>query len=759
MNIIQSNVGYPRIGKNREWKRLLEKYWSKKITRVTFELEMKKLRIEYLKTQKALGVELIPIGDFSYYDHVLDTAVMFGLIPKRFQSMEAASLEQYFAIARGTDQHVASEMTKWFNTNYHYLVPELKEVTPTLTHNRLLTLFNEAKYELNIVGKPVIVGPITLLSLSKGYQTEDFKEIIPQLIPLYIKVFKELEQAGAEWIQVDEPILAQNVNQEMIELFKEVYANFNDALPELNLLLQTYFGSIDHYKEITQLPVAGIGLDFVHDNGENLKQLRTFGFPQDKFLACGVIDGRSIWKSNLLDKYEHVKELSSHTQNLIIQPSCSLLHVPVTTAGEKNLDQEFVDALAFANEKLEEVALLGNVIRNREKQEELKKYSYSIIEFHKNTNRMNVEVQRQLANVDVLATSRTPFEERKRSQKEKWQLPTLPTTTIGSFPQTKEVRTNRLSYKKGSLSAEEYERFIEDEIKKWVTIQEEIGLDVFVHGEFERTDMVEFFGQRLNGMEVTINGWVQSYGSRCVKPPIISGDISFAEPMTLKETVYAKSLTSKPMKGMLTGPVTILNWSFERDDATRKEMLNQLALAIRVEINELETHGIEMIQVDEPALREGLPLKEKEREAYLTDAVTAFIIATGGVADTTQIHTHMCYSEFDEIIETIDALDADVISIEASRSHGEIIHTFERFDYTKDIGLGVYDIHSPRIPNEQEMRQNLERALRVLKTNQFWVNPDCGLKTRSPEETIEALKVMVETAKKVRSTLKAGVTK
>ncbi|MDV2885770.1 5-methyltetrahydropteroyltriglutamate--homocysteine S-methyltransferase [Alkalihalophilus pseudofirmus] len=761
MNIVTSNTGYPRIGENREWKHILEKYWTKKITRVAFELEMKQLRINYLKKQRSKGIELIPIGDFSYYDQVLDTAVMFGLIPERFQSMEEASLEQYFAIARGTDEHVASEMTKWFNTNYHYIVPELQGAAPKLTHNRLLDLFNEAKYELGIKGKPVILGPVTLIALSKGYANSEFKDKVAELIPHYIKAFQELAEAGAEWIQIDEPILVQDIAQPTIEVFQEVYSRFNKELPEVKILLQTYYGSVERYEEVIQLPVDGIGLDFVHDKGSNLEKLRSSGFPSDKLLACGVIDGRSIWKSNLLDKQEQAAKITSYIQpsQLIIQPSCSLLHVPVTTANEKSLPEQLVDALAFADEKLKEVVLLSEALKSPEKKDELRAYSYAISEFHKDTGRVHTDVQRKLSQLNELTATRTSFDVRKEQQKKKWQLPPLPTTTIGSFPQTKEVRAARLKFKKGSLSEADYETFIQEEIQKWVNIQEEIQLDVFVHGEFERTDMVEFFGQRLNGMEVTTNGWVQSYGSRCVKPPIIAADISFDQPMTLKETLYAKSLTTKPMKGMLTGPVTILNWSFERDDISLREMLNQLALAIQEEIRQLEANGIEMIQVDEPALREGLPLKEDDRADYLANATYAFRLATSSVEPTTQIHTHMCYSEFDEIIETIDALDADVISIEASRSHGEIIHTFERYEYQKDIGLGVYDIHSPRIPSKIEMKRNLERALRVLNPEQFWVNPDCGLKTRTTEETIDALKVMVEAAEEVRTSLQVETSK
>lgn len=756
MCIKSSNLGYPRIGENREWKKLLELFWAGEITEETFEAKMEKIRLSHLRKQQEKGIELIPVGDFSYYDHILDTAIMFGLIPKRFKTDEKkVSLQNYFEIARGSKGKVASEMTKWFNTNYHYIVPELEEVQPVLLENRVLTLYKEAKEKLGINGKPVILGPITLLALSKGYDEQKQGELLQALVPLYIEVLQQLKEAGAEWIQIDEPILVKYVDDKRLQQFKEVYTAFHQADPNLKLILQTYFESLERYKEIVQLPVAGIGLDFVHDSGQNMAHLQSFGFPNDKVLAAGIIDGRNIWKSNVQEKAAFIETLSNivSKDRLIIQPSNSLLHVPVTVKNESIVDTIVKDALAFADEKLAEVILLTKYLNREIPLNELINYDRSVQTLNHSSIRNVKHVQDALANLSQYPSKRVVAAKRKEIHDKRWNLPLLPTTTIGSFPQTKEVRQQRLKWRKGELSDEQYEQFLHVEINKWIFIQEEIGLDVLVHGEFERTDMVEFFGEKLEGIAVTKYGWVQSYGSRCVKPPVIYGDVFLKEPMTVKETVYAQSLTKKPVKGMLTGPVTILNWSFVRDDIDRVDVLNQLALAIREEVAALENNGIGMIQVDEPALREGLPLKEDKIESYLKAAVYAFKLSTSSVKDETQIHTHMCYSHFEDIIEAIDALDADVISIETSRSHGELIKSFEDYHYQKGIGLGVYDIHSPRVPTFEELMQNIDRALQVLDYHLFWVNPDCGLKTRGKEETIAALKVMVEAAKAKRSVL------
>ncbi|MBZ5752206.1 5-methyltetrahydropteroyltriglutamate--homocysteine S-methyltransferase [Metabacillus rhizolycopersici] len=756
MSIKSSNLGYPRIGENREWKKSLELFWAGERTEAQFTSEMEQIRLSHLRKQQEKGIDLIPVGDFSYYDHVLDTAVMFGLIPTRFKTeKQQLSLQAYFEIARGSKGKVASEMTKWFNTNYHYIVPELEDAKPVLTENRPLKLYKEAKEKLGISGKPVILGPITFLTLSKGYDKQKRNELLQALVPLYIEVLQQLAEAGAEWIQIDEPILVKEVDNEVVRELNEVYKAFHDAVPNVKIILQTYYESIEQYQAIVQLPVAGIGLDFIHDDGLNLAHLQTFGFPSDKVLAAGVIDGRNVWKTNLHEQAALIETLTNvvDEHRLIIQPSCSLLHVPVTVKSEQNLETVVKDALSFADEKLDEVVLLTQFVNHVVTKNELSEHDLAVKNLNDSPLRNVKAVHEALANIHSDAKTRIDASERKKLHDDRWNLPLLPTTTIGSFPQTKEVRKQRLKWRKGELSNEQYEQYIQNEIKKWIDIQEEIGLDVLVHGEFERTDMVEFFGEKLAGIAITTFGWVQSYGSRCVRPPVIFGDVVLTEPMTVKETLYAQSLTSKPVKGMLTGPVTILNWSFVRNDISRIDVLNQIALAIREEVEALETNGIGMIQVDEPAIREGLPLKQEKADGYLKSAVEAFVLSTSSVQEETQIHTHMCYSNFEAIIEAIDALDADVISIETSRSHGELIRSFEDYLYNKGIGLGVYDIHSPRVPTSEELSQNIERALKVLDYRLFWVNPDCGLKTRGIEETVAALKVMVETAKLYREKL------
>lgn len=761
MNQIKSsNLGYPRIGEKREWKKVLEHYWAGNLEKDAFLKQMEEIRLQHLKKQKEQGIDIIPIGDFSFYDHVLDTAVMFGLVPERFEnnSNGPVSLETYFDMARGNKGAVACEMTKWFNTNYHYIVPELHHVEPKLVENRPLQFFKEAKQKLNIDGKPVILGPITFVKLSKGYKKSDFNNVVKKFVPLYAQILKQLQTEGVQWVQIDEPILATNVSLDELELFQEVYHQLHEAAPNVKVILQTYFDRIDYFKEVCSLPVQGIGLDFVHDGGHHLAALNQFGFPQDKVLAAGVINGRNIWRGNLDEKLATITELSTFVSSdrLIVQPSSSLLHVPVTVKSEETLDEVIKNALSFADEKINEVVILTRALNNgiESVQNQITESTSAIQSLNKSSFRNNIEVQDAVNNIHLYDVDRrAELSVRQELQANAFDLPLLPTTTIGSFPQTKEVRNKRLKWRKGELTDVEYEDYIKAEIKKWIDIQEELGLDVFVHGEFERTDMVEYFGEKLLGFQFTKFGWVQSYGSRCVKPPLIYGDVDLKELMTVKETVYAQSLTSKPVKGMLTGPITILNWSFVRDDIPRYEVANQIALALRKEVDSLEKNGIQMIQVDEPAIREGLPLKRENWENYLNAAVYAFKLATTSVQDETQIHTHMCYSDFKNIIDTIDALDADVISIETSRSHGELIQAFEETTYNKGIGLGVYDIHSPRVPRVEELLRNIDRALQVLDPKLFWINPDCGLKTRGIEETVAALKVMVEAAEHTREKL------
>ncbi|CDQ20581.1 5-methyltetrahydropteroyltriglutamate--homocysteine S-methyltransferase [Halobacillus karajensis] len=754
MTHVQSSaLGYPRIGEKREWKKSLERFWKGNQTEEVLRTELKELRLKNLQKQKDLGLDWIPVGDFSYYDHVLDTAVMFGLIPERFKQKDQSLLQTYFDIARGNETAVASEMTKWFNTNYHYIVPEI-DTEPKLLENRPLYYFNEAKDELGIIGKPVLLGPITFLKLAKGY--EDYDAFLDHLVPLYIDVLKELAEAGAEWVQIDEPILCTTLEDKELAYFEKVYKKITREVPDLKLLLQTYFESIDYYEQVISLPVEGIGIDFIYDEGNHINALEKHGFPEGKTLAAGIIDGRNVWKNDLNHSLETIDTLRKHIKDeqLILQPSCSLLHVPVTTETEEKLAPELKNALAFADQKIEEVALLKKGVNEGREAiaSAIDKQQSTWKQFKQVTGRTNPIVQEELSAWSGKQPSRAlPFAERQKLQEETFQLPLLPTTTIGSLPQTTDIRKARASFRKGEWTPEKYEAFIEERTAAWIHHQEALGLDVLVHGEFERNDMVEYFGEKLDGFTFTQFAWVQSYGSRCVKPPIIYGDVAWKAPMTIKESAFAQSLTNKPVKGMLTGPVTILNWSFVRNDIEPAEVTTQIALALKKELSALEENGIRMLQVDEPALREGLPLKKEKQQSYLDDAVYAFKLATSGVKNDTQVHTHMCYSEFGEIIDTIDQLDADVISIEAARSHGELIADFETFGYDKEIGLGVYDIHSPRIPSILEMEQSITRALKVLKARQFWVNPDCGLKTRTKEEVLPALNHMVEAAKNVRA--------
>ncbi|ANS73424.1 5-methyltetrahydropteroyltriglutamate--homocysteine methyltransferase [Paenibacillus yonginensis] len=746
-----SNLGYPRIGQNREWKKAIEAYWAGKLEEQELHSELESIRLGNLKLQQEQGIDLIPVNDFTYYDHVLDTAVMFGLVPSRFAwTGGQVDLATYYAIARGNKEATASEMTKWFNTNYHYIVPEITaDLQPVLTVNRPLEAYREAKTKLGIEGKPVLLGLFTLLKLSKGYEAEQFSAWVDRLLPLYGQVLAELEREGVQWVQIDEPALVATLTSEELAEVQHIYGSLSKQLSGLKVLVQTYFEAVDHYKEIVALPVQGIGLDFVHDRGQNLRSVLEQGFPGDKVLGAGVIDGRGIWKSDLAAKLELLDALKQKVaaDRLLVQPSSSLLHVPVTAAQEQKLDPVLQDALAFANEKITELVLLTQAGRKGASavSAELAAADRGRKALQQSPARNKTAVRQRTAEAAAQPAERTAdVETRRKLQQDKFQLPLLPTTTIGSFPQTPEVRSARLKWRKGEWSPQRYETFIKEQIQDWIRIQEELELDVLVHGEFERTDMVEFFGEKLEGFAFTSLGWVQSYGSRCVKPPIIYGDIEFTAPMTVAETVYAQSLTQAPVKGMLTGPVTILNWSFVRDDLSREEVAYQIALALREEVEALEAAGIGMIQVDEPALREGLPLKREQWPHYLDWAVKAFRLSTTTVKDETQIHTHMCYSEFNDIIEAISALDADVISIETSRSHGELIESFEKYTYDKGIGLGVYDIHSPRVPAVEEMTSMIDRALRVLKPSQFWINPDCGLKTRKDEETVLALRNMVE---------------
>ncbi|PIC64321.1 5-methyltetrahydropteroyltriglutamate--homocysteine S-methyltransferase [Sporosarcina sp. P13] len=761
--MVKSSIaGYPVIGENREWKRALEAFWSKKTSVEELLQTTKEIRLANLKKQQQAGVDQIAVGDFTLYDRVLDTSAMFGIIPARYNWQGGqVSTSTYFSMARGNDDAVASEMTKWFNTNYHYIVPEYEGQRFQLTENKPLAAYREAKQELGIEGKPVLLGPYTLLKLSKGYEEKDVPSIILQLIPLYQKVLQELQDEGVQWVQIDEPILCTSITSDEMKAVTEIYSQLTKNIDGLNILLQTYFDSVEHYEDTIALPVTGIGLDFVHGGDKNLENLNKIGFPKDKVLAAGIIDGRNIWRSDLDAKLILLETIKQQVkaEKLWIQPSSSLLHVPVTVRSEKKLDTTILNALAFADEKIKEINILQAALTQGKDSvsADLKQNKESLVAFNALPARKRPDV-RDATSGSILSDSKrnSPFTERKVKQQEKFQLPLLPTTTIGSFPQTPEVRATRNKWRKGEITDQQYKDFVNAEIKEWIDIQEDLGLDVLVHGEFERTDMVEYFGEKLDGFVFTEKAWVQSYGSRCVKPPIIFGDVAFTEAMTVEESVYAKSLTDHEVKGMLTGPVTILNWSFVRDDLSREAVTNQIALALRKEIESLEAAGIHMIQVDEPALREGLPLKKSEWKQYLDWAVNAFRVSTASVEDTTQIHTHMCYCDFNHFIEAISDLDADVISIETSRSHGDLIESFNSYHYDKGIGLGVYDIHSPRVPAVEEMTEIIDKGLEVLDPSQFWINPDCGLKTRKREETVAALKNMVIATEVARERL--GVT-
>lgn len=739
MTIKTTNLGFPRLGHKREWKKAIESYWNNKITKAELDDTLQQLHRSNLVLQQNYNLDSVPVGDFSLYDHILDTSLLFNIIPTRFQDRDVDD-DLLFDIARGNKSHVASALVKWFNTNYHYIVPEWDNVTPRVNRNRLLERFNEAK-ALNINAHPVIVGPVTFVALSKGGD-QSFEDKVRTLLPLYVEVLQSLIDAGAELIQIDEPILVTDKAAELEAITREAYEAFAEADVAKSLVIQTYFERAN-VKFLSALPVKGLGLDFVHDRGYNLQQIENGDFDRSKTLFAGIIDGRNVWAADVEAKKALIEKLSQYSDDLYINPSSSLLHVPVSLEDEV-LEDDIRDGLSFATEKLETLDALKRAVNDNDT-EAYDRLHAQYIRFQSQAFK-NLEYDFE----SVRAKRASAFSERKVVQQQRLNLPDLPTTTIGSFPQSPEVRKQRADWKNNRITDEAYRQFVQDEIKRWIEIQEDIGLDVLVHGEFERNDMVEFFGEKLDGFLVTKFGWVQSYGSRAVKPPIIYGDVKWTAPLTIDETVYAQSLTDKPVKGMLTGPVTILNWSFERVDIPRSTVQDQIALAINEEVLALEKAGIQVIQVDEPALREGLPLRKEYHEDYLVKAVHSFKLATSSVTDETQIHTHMCYSQFGQIIHAIHDLDADVISIETSRSHGDLIKNFEDIDYDLGIGLGVYDIHSPRIPTEEEITTAIERGLQQIDRSLFWVNPDCGLKTRKEDEVKAALTVLVNSARKLR---------
>ncbi len=757
-----SLLGYPRIGRNRELKRAVERFWSGKNQEQDVLNTASEIRKAAWTFQDKHGIDQIPVNDFSYYDHVLDTICLTGLVPQRYNFNDSkVDIETYFAMARGAKGQPALELTKWFDTNYHYLVPEFDAGSPKLASDKPFNEYQEAKKELGKTPKPVLVGPVTLILLGKSH-TKPLAEHLADLLPIYAEALSKFKELGAEWVQIDEPTLVEDRTEEERSLYQQAYAGLASQSNRPKIMLQTYFESLNgNWDTAVNLPVEGLGLDFVR-NDENRAALKQKGFPADKVLGAGVVNGRNVWRSNLNDKLSLLEEIAETVDKdrIWVQPSSSLLHLPHDVQLEEKLDQDVKNILAFAQERVEEVAILTKGLNEGRDavKAELDANAKVFEQALKSTQIYDAKTQERVASVSESDFSRkSPFRERIEKQKAELKLPDYPTTTIGSFPQTKEVRSMRARWKKGSISDQEYWDFMRERTKEVIKQQEEIGLDVLAHGEFERTDMVEFFAEKLEGMAVTEHAWVQSYGSRCVRPPIIFGDVRRPEPMTVDMIKFAQDQTSKPMKGMLTGPVTILNWSFEREDIPAHQTSNQIALALLDEVVDLQNAGIRVIQVDEPALREGLPLRGRKGKDYLDWSVRSFRLSTStGVDDETQIHTHMCYAEFNEIIEAIEALDADVISVENSRSHAELLQAFTDHKYERHIGPGVYDVHSAQVPDTEDMVEMLRRTSAVLPEEQIWVNPDCGLKTRGNEEVWPSLKNMVDAAKEIRARQPVG---
>ena len=743
-------VGFPRIGENRELKFITEKYFKHEVTEEELKERAKDLRQHDRKLLLDSGLTNFTSNHFSFYDQMLDAAFLFNVIPENIAELDLSDLDKYFALARGYQGKKgdvkAWPMKKWFNTNYHYIVPQFTADTDVkLAGTKIFDEFVEAK-EDGTITRPVLVGPFTLLQLSEfhGCVKEDF---VGAFIEAYARIFKQLEDLGANWIQLDEPSLVKDLDERELALFKALYEPLLLQKGKLKVLAQTYFGDVrDAYDVLLKLPFDGIGLDFVE--GRKTLELVERGFDDGKVLFAGVVNGKNIWRNNYQKTLELLKKLN--VKNLVLTTSCSLLHVPYTVASEE-LEEDVTKHFSFAEEKVRELVELDALLKNQSP-EFLRKNAEL---FEKPRVLENAELHQKIADLKPEAFVRQPeFAVREKIQKQEFNLPLLPTTTIGSFPQTREVKQKRAAFRKHEISQEEYDEFIAERIDSWIGFQEEIGLDVLVHGEFERNDMVEYFGQHLEGYVFTKKAWVQSYGTRCVKPPIIWGDVSRKEPITVRWSVYAQKQTKKIVKGMLTGPVTILNWSFPREDISIKESTLQLALAIREEVLDLEKNGIRIIQIDEAALREKLPLRRSDWQSeYLDWAIPAFRLVHSGVKPETQIHTHMCYSEFNDIIPAIDDMDADVISFEASRSNLEILDELKEKNFKTEVGPGVYDIHSPRIPTVEEIEQALHRILAKVQKEKVWVNPDCGLKTRGEKETKASLKNLTQAAQNIREEL------
>jgi 5-methyltetrahydropteroyltriglutamate--homocysteine methyltransferase len=754
-------LGYPRIGSKRELKKACEQYWSGKILLEELLNTGRTICNQNWNIQKEAGIDLIPCNDFSYYDQVLDMSLVVGAIPARYHEVvlkkNNSELDLYFAMARGYQKEgldiTAMEMTKWFDTNYHYIVPEFyKNQQFKLSSDKIFNEFAGAK-QAGINAKPVIIGLVSYLLLGKEKEEGfDKLDLAGNLLPVYTEILTKLQEQGAEWIQFDEPFLALDLKEKAKETYHFVYSEIRKRFPKLKFIVAAYFDGLkDNVSLAASLPVEVLHIDLVR-NPEQLDDILN-GIPESLSLSLGVVDGRNIWKNDYEKSLSFIKKAVEKlgSERILIAPSCSLLHSPCDLDFETHLNAEIKNWLAFAKQKVEEVVTLKELASRTENEQILATFednkkaiasrrTSSLIHNDKVKQRAHAVTEKDAQRINT-------FKIRKEEQQKELQLPLFPTTTIGSFPQTTEVRSWRAKFKKGELTAEQYDALLKEETQRTIRWQEKIGIDVLVHGEFERNDMVEYFGEQLEGFVFTKNGWVQSYGSRCVKPPVIFGDVSRPTPMTVYWSQYAQSQTEKWVKGMLTGPVTILQWSFVRDDQPRSETCKQIALAIRDEVVDLEKAGIRIIQIDEPAIREGLPLRKTDWQDYLKWAVEAFRISASGVEDATQIHTHMCYSEFNDIIENIADMDADVITIECSRSQMELLNAFADFKYPNEIGPGVYDIHSPRVPSKEEMIELLRKAQNVIPANQLWVNPDCGLKTRHWEETEKALIAMVAAAK------------
>ncbi len=758
------NLGFPRIGRKRELKKATEAYWKKEITREELEKVAKNIRIENLKLQQKKKIDLIPVNDFSFYDQVLDMSMLLGIVPERFKSKISSSdplnLDLIFNIARGikNTSFTASSMKKWFDTNYHYIVPELDSIENFEFLSRKLFLETKEALDLGVEAKPVLLGPMTFLKISRYHEKENFAKnkynLFPDLLNFYLKIITELVGMGVKWIQFDEPILSLDLSIEEKKLILNTYEVISKRFEELNVLVANYFGELrDNSDLFLNLPVKAIHLDLVR--GERDLEGILKNISRRTILSLGVIDGRNVWKNNFKKSLEMIKKVQTKlpAENIMLAPSCSLIHSPISIKLESKINPSYLEWFSFAEEKIEELVTLKKILTNQESEEKIVAKNESIFQKKKNNPKVfNPTVAENLSKVKKENYSRqSSFQDRIVKQNEILNFPKFPTTTIGSFPQTKEIRQMRLKFKKKLIAKEEYEDFLKKEIEKAIKIQKEIGLDLYVHGEFERNDMVEYFGEKLEGFIFTEFGWVQSYGTRYVKPPIIYGSVARREPMTVAWTLYAQSISDKPIKGMLTGPVTILQWSFCRNDQDRRTTTSEIALALREEVLDLEKNGIQSIQIDEPAIREGLPLRHKDWDDYLAWSIDCFKLATAGVKDETQIHTHMCYSDFNDIIEAISNMDADVISIETSRSKMELLGAFSKFKYPNQIGPGVYDIHSPRIPSTEEMFSLLNKASKVIKRENIWVNPDCGLKTRGWDDVIPSLKNMVKAAEKIRA--------